>query len=341
MRPPYGVTRAGNVRLLMGSKIVIGPDWRFFCFVWLMTFVASLLFVTYTCTVTAGRIVTGVVAVATLLFLTAAGLSNPGVQPKSVAPPPDGPAHEPRLWNVTHYAADGSVTVSQVEQKWCYSCHHYRPYRGVHCRFCDVCVTRRDHHCPWTGICVGAGNYLAYFCLVWSASVLALSAFISSVQSLTIRARRVRKANSGSRDPPSSVLTAVGETYGLELFLLVLSFIWFLLVGSLAAYHSYLVFHNKTSGDDSKVQHVNVYDTGSVLGNIRRSLLDRFPTFTACEEWQVVDVAVGSGASDCTHFSEGCRSAEGAGDGGDTTTAVPISPPAAVEEMRGSGAATP
>lgn len=59
-----------------------------------------------------------------------------------------------------------------VHQKYCVECHIYRPLRAIHCRTCNHCVERYDHHCPWLGVCIGKYNYshflvfLVFLCLL-------------------------------------------------------------------------------------------------------------------------------------------------------------------------------
>ena len=44
--------------------------------------------------------------------------------------------------------------------KWTYCdfCSSFRPKGCVHCSTCKTCVSDYDHHCAWTGKCVGGGN---------------------------------------------------------------------------------------------------------------------------------------------------------------------------------------
>uniref|UniRef100_H3H6V6 Palmitoyltransferase n=1 Tax=Phytophthora ramorum TaxID=164328 RepID=H3H6V6_PHYRM len=37
----------------------------------------------------------------------------------------------------------------------CAQCEVRRPLKASHCSDCGVCVRELDHHCPWTGKCVG------------------------------------------------------------------------------------------------------------------------------------------------------------------------------------------
>ncbi|KAG8968726.1 palmitoyltransferase akr1 [Tulasnella sp. 425] len=51
-------------------------------------------------------------------------------------------------------------------QTFCVSCMARKPLRSKHCRVCDRCIARHDHHCPWVWNCVGANNHRQFLLFV-------------------------------------------------------------------------------------------------------------------------------------------------------------------------------
>ncbi|KAF7369783.1 Palmitoyltransferase [Mycena venus] len=51
-------------------------------------------------------------------------------------------------------------------QTFCIQCMARKPLRSKHCRVCDKCVARSDHHCPWVWNCVGANNHRQFVIFV-------------------------------------------------------------------------------------------------------------------------------------------------------------------------------
>ncbi|CAI9613574.1 unnamed protein product, partial [Staurois parvus] len=52
-----------------------------------------------------------------------------------------------------------AVISSSVRMRRCGYCLLKQPMRARHCKSCNRCVRRYDHHCPWIENCVGEKNH--------------------------------------------------------------------------------------------------------------------------------------------------------------------------------------
>jgi len=68
------------------------------------------------------------------------------------------------------------IPPQDIGLRYCWTCKIARPERSKHCNSCDACVQKFDHHCPWTGTCIGLRNYTYFVRFV--SSLFALIAWI-------------------------------------------------------------------------------------------------------------------------------------------------------------------
>src|SRR5690606_31440277 len=72
-------------------------------------------------------------------------------------------------------AASGGVAAYMIEaerpQRFCQRCSLDKGAAIHHCRTCERCVLRFDHHCPWINNCVGERNHAAFLVLLLYVSL--------------------------------------------------------------------------------------------------------------------------------------------------------------------------
>lgn len=72
-------------------------------------------------------------------------------------------------------------------QHFCVDCLLRRPLRSKHCKICQRCVARHDHHCPWVSNCIGIRNHRNFITYIVALFVgIPLYAYLVSL-SLEVR----------------------------------------------------------------------------------------------------------------------------------------------------------
>jgi palmitoyltransferase ZDHHC9/14/18 len=152
---------------------------------------------------------------------------------------------------VGHYGQDRVVIVDgrAVECKYCFTCQSMRPPRTYHCGTCDRCIYRHDHHCPWTGNCIGYRNYRFFFTFLVNTSVLTWFVFICTIVDFI-------KLLS---DPQEVIVNSIGNH--LESVLLIIyTFFMGISLGYLSGYHCYLVCKNLTTHEQIRGKYMNRFE---------------------------------------------------------------------------------
>mmetsp|Transcript_66636 Transcript_66636/g.118254 ORF Transcript_66636/g.118254 Transcript_66636/m.118254 type:complete len:340 (-) Transcript_66636:82-1101(-) len=113
------------------------------------------------------QVINQIAAAGTIIFLWCCNLMDPG----TVFPSND---EAPPLASGENYATrylPGPNPDQPEEQRWCRTCQLWRPPRASHCRTCDRCFLRFDHHCIWIGNCVALGTMRWFILFLFFASL--------------------------------------------------------------------------------------------------------------------------------------------------------------------------
>jgi len=84
-------------------------------------------------------------------------------------------------------------SLKEIKQDlYCKKCLLVRPERTHHCKICEKCILKMDHHCPWIANCVGLKNIKHFFLFLFYATVgdcIAFGCLISKIIYIDLEAK--------------------------------------------------------------------------------------------------------------------------------------------------------
>lgn len=124
---------------------------------------------------------------------------------------------------------------------WCRWCHMIQPPRAKHCRDCDCCVLREDHHCPFLNNCIGKRNYAYFYGFV--TFLIVTGAFV--VVGTIVWMATIFNWGYLREDEPQSVLHLA--TWFLAWFVIIVPGLLLVAISVFAIFHLHLVIRGRTT----------------------------------------------------------------------------------------------
>lgn len=140
-----------------------------------------------------------------------------------------GPAVPPTELYTTHTFKD-----HQLSYHLCRTCNTWKPDRCHHCKTCKSCILKMDHHCPWFACCIGFRNHKFFI-----QSLCYITSFCGWLLLLSGH-ELYRFFADQDFDLHSYLLLNL-------VFVVVLSFTFFIAVGVFTAFLVYLLLRNYTT----------------------------------------------------------------------------------------------
>ena len=178
-------------------------------------------------------IISSLLYLAELFSLLKAGCTDPGIIHR-----------QERNYNYkpNKYFIKKVINGHLYELNFCFTCYVFRPPRTSHCRLCDNCILRLDHHCNRIGQCIGQKNYGSFYILVLSLFFTCLFYIIYSLYYIIYQAKKFK-----NKEKYNKLILWGLSAIALYNIIFLLSF-----VGNLFLTHTYLQIYNKTFNEHSK-----------------------------------------------------------------------------------------
>ena len=151
----------GNIKVLcykdVNPILSLGPDYFMSILLILVVIIVQIVQIIFTYSHI--NIILGVIGYAIcfilLLSFFITMLKNPGI-----------PTRDFYLSQQTENTIKGQE--KEEDYLICYTCNVYvnKEIKIGHCLTCNVCILGYDHHCGWSGKCIGQGNLSFFYCFL-------------------------------------------------------------------------------------------------------------------------------------------------------------------------------
>jgi len=112
----------------------------------------------------------------------------------------------------------------------------YNVYEDTkHCKTCNKCVARYDHHCMWLNNCIGGKNYSTFIRFIVSADICVLFKIIIEIFALIDTNQEINLLNLEG--------TSTNTRYILLIVLLAINAIFFMCLSELNRFHAYITYY--------------------------------------------------------------------------------------------------
>ena len=168
-----------------------------------------------------------------ILFCLICAFTDPGVVPINGLT-----ANELKNSNCCSSSRVFYINGIRYKVRFCYTCQIIRPVGSSHCKTCNVCVEKFDHHCPLVGNCIGKNNYRYFFVFL----ILINSFFIVTLF--------------------SSLCAIIFNKNLISIYIVILSVLTMLFITTLLIYHIKFTCRNMSTYSNLKMK-----DTFILFGN--------------------------------------------------------------------------
>lgn len=162
--------RIGNHTLIFGKKtssfpfqLFVGPEWQCMLITYTVIIIpTAFFFLNIAIQWGIGCIVGGSITLfMVLICFSLTACSDPGIIFGTIHSNHDIENGE----NVNVIENGENAVCNSIE---CHQCNIKRPKTAVHCYKCNLCIDGLDHHCPWTGKCIGRKTITYFYCFLWT-----------------------------------------------------------------------------------------------------------------------------------------------------------------------------